>query len=334
MTPNMLNKCTWPPPALPIHLYNIQPLTISSPTHTLSTHLNTLHRTPNMSSNESTEMTTPNKCLSESILGRLPKELSNKVYEFVMDTDFTSRDGNHRLQGTARAPQKEEPLTLRQKLAPLQVCREMRAEAIGYFFQKPVWLMHQKRTPSEYHTTMAVPTDEELKVWSAMIAKIPMHLRSRWLTFQYYYECELSIFSVINPTPREPGPEFEAAIRALVKAARPHQVVVVINLFFHRMGAFGVSGMGPTKPVCIHDEPMTVTDCESILVTITTSDAVKAYHMVQDAFAEKRRKLEVHRSHRVCFIRLSLQKSLERLEIAEQKIREVMENIPGFPKPS
>ena len=92
--------------------------------------------------------------------------------------------------------------------------------------------------------------------------------------------------------------------------------------------------MGPTKPVCIHDEPMTVTDCESILVTITTSDAVKAYHMVQDAFAEKRRKLEVHRSHRVCFIRLSLQKSLERLEIAEQKIREVMENIPGFPKPS
>lgn len=286
-----------------------------------------------MSSNKPAEMTTP-KGLSESILGRLPKELSNKVYELVMDADFTSRDGHHRLQGTAHKPQEEEPLTLRQRLAPLQVCREMRAEAIGYFFQKPVWLMHQKRTPSEYHTTMAVPTDDELKVWSAMIANIPMHLRSRWLTFQYYYKCELSIFSVINTTPREPGPEFEAGIRALVKAARPHQVVVAVNLFFHRMGAFGVSGMGPTKPVCIHDEPMTVTECESILVKIPTSDAVKAYRMVQAAFAEKRRQLEVHRSHRVCFIRLSLQKSLERLEIAEQKIRELMENIPGFPKPS
>jgi len=220
MTPNVLNKCTGSPPAFSTHLYTIQLPAISPPIYTLSTHLRTLHRTPTMSSNKPTEMTTP-KGLSESILGRLPKELSNKVYELVMDADFTSRDGHHRLQGTANTPQEEEPLTLRQRLAPLQVCREMRAEAIGYFFQKPVWLMHQKRTPSEYHTTMAAPTDEELKVWSAMIANIPMHLRSRWLTFQYYYECELSIFSEFNTTPREPGPEFEAGIRALVKAARP-----------------------------------------------------------------------------------------------------------------
>ncbi|GAB7331191.1 hypothetical protein MBLNU13_g02661t1 [Cladosporium sp. NU13] len=279
-------------------------------------------------------MTTPYKGLSESILGRLPKELSNKVYDHVMDVDFTSKDKHHRLQGTTHTPQEEEPLTLRQKLAPLQVCREMRAEAIGYFFQKPVWLMHQKRTPSEYHTTMAVPADDELKIWSAMIARIPMHLHSRWLTFQYYYECELSIFSEWNPTPRESGPEFEAGIRALVKAARPHKMVVAIKVFFHRMGAFGTSGMGHTLPVCVRDELMTVAECESILVKIPTSDAVKAYRMFQDAFAEKRRRLEKHRSHRVCFIRLSLQKSLERLEIAERKIRELMENIPGFPKPS
>jgi hypothetical protein len=288
-----------------------------------------------MSSNKPTEMTTP-KGLSESILGRLPKELNNKVYELVMDADFTSRDGHHRLQGTAHTPQEEEPLTLRQRLAPLQVCREMRAEAIGYFFQKPVWLMHQKRTPSEYHTTMAVPTDDELKIWSAMIANIPMHLRSHWLTFQYYYECELSIFSVINTTPREPGPEFEAGIRALVKAARPHSLNLAINLFFHRMGAFGSSGTGPmdTIYICVRDEPMSVAECESIFIEIPTSDAVKAYRMVQDAFAEKRRKLETHRSHRVCFIRLGLQKSLERLQIAEKKIRELMENVPGVPKPS
>ena len=246
-------------------------------------------------------MTTPNKGLSESILGRLPKELSNKIYEFVMDADFTSRDGHHRLHVTTHTPQEEEPLTLRQKLAPLQVCREMRAEAIGYFFQKPVWLMHQRRTSPEYHITMAVPTDDELKVWSAIIARIPTHLRSRWLTFQYYYECELSIFSECNPTPREPGPEFEAGIRALVKAAQPHQVAVAINLFFHRMGAFGVSGTLPTKPVCIIEEPMTVAELESILVKIPTSDAVKAYRVVQNAFAEKRKRLEKHRSHRVCF---------------------------------
>ncbi|KAM0700560.1 hypothetical protein Q7P35_012281 [Cladosporium inversicolor] len=71
--------------------------------------------------------------MAESIVKRLLKGLSNKVYEFVMDNDFTSRDGLRRLQGTAHAPQKGdiEPLTLRQKLAPLQVSSEMRAAAIG-----------------------------------------------------------------------------------------------------------------------------------------------------------------------------------------------------------
>lgn len=294
-----------------------------------------------MSSDASVEMTTPSNGLAESILGRLPKELSNKVYEFVMEGNFIVRNGSHRLQGTFEHANQAEPLTLRQKLAPLQVCREMRSAAIGYFFQNPVWLMHLKRTPTDYHTMTAVPWDNELRIWSAMIARVPMHLRSRWLTFQYYYECELSIFSKLNPKPLELRSEFETGIRALVSATRPHQAYLAINIFFHRMGAFGVAGMSPpgerpSKPVyiCAHDEPMTVADCESILVKIPTNDAVKAYRMVQDAFAEKRRRLEKHRSHKVCFVRLSLQKSLERLDMAEKKIREVMENIPGFPKPS
>ena len=289
-----------------------------------------------MSSNESTEMTTLNKGLSESILGRLPKELSNKVYEFVMNAEFASIGAYSRIQLTANTTQKAKRLTLRQELAPLQVCRKMRTEAIGYFFQKPIWLVHEKQNPDEYHTTMAVPSNDELKRWSAMIARIPTHLRSRWLTFQCYHACELSMFSKYNPTPREPGPEFEAGIRALVKAARPHSLNLAINLFFHRMGAFGSSGTGPmdTIYICVRDEPMSVAECESIFIEIPTSDAVKAYRMVQDAFAEKRRKLETHRSHRVCFIRLGLQVSLERLQIAEKKIRELMENVPGFPKPS
>jgi hypothetical protein len=296
-----------------------------------------------MSSDASAEMTKPSDGLAESILGRLPKELSNRVYEFLMEGDFIMRSGSTRLQGTAEhTTQKAKPLTLRQKLAPLQVCREMRYAAIGYFFKNPVWLMHVKQTPTDYHTAMVVPTDQELMLWSAMIATIPVHLRSRWLTFQYYYECELDIFSKLNPKPFEPKREFETGIRALVSAARPHQAYLAINIFFHRMGSCSSHGLSPPgtwppKPVhhiCKLDEPMTVADCESVLVKIPTSDAVKAYRMVREAFAEKRRSLEKHRSHRMCFVRLSLQKSLGRLNMAEKKICEVMENLPGFPKPS
>jgi hypothetical protein len=111
-----------------------------------------------MSSDASVEMTTPSNGLAESILGRLPTELSNKAYEFLMEGDLIMRSGSHRLQGTTEhTTQEAKPLTLRQKLAPLQVCREMRSVAIGYFFQNPVWLMHLKRTPTDYHTANGDP---------------------------------------------------------------------------------------------------------------------------------------------------------------------------------
>jgi len=153
------------------------------------------------------------------------------------------------------------------------------------------------------------------------------------LKFQYSYNCELSKFSPLYP---KRGLEFEAGIGALITAARPYEVTVVISLSFNIMSAYGVPRTRVSKPlhICAHDEPMTMTDCESILVEILTSDAVKAYRAVQDAFAEKRRRLEVHRSHRVCFVRLSLKVGLERLEMAEKEIHEVLENLPGFPKPS
>jgi len=117
--------------------------------------------------------------MAESIIGRLPKELDNKVYEFVMAADFVSTELIPRLEEYDYEAQQPDSLTLRQKLAPLQVCREMRAEAMGYLFHNPVELRHRNWTCGDLQTIMAVPTDDELKNWSAMIAGTPVHLRLR-----------------------------------------------------------------------------------------------------------------------------------------------------------
>jgi len=183
---------------------------------------------------------------------------------------------------------------------------------------------------------MVVPTEGELKYRSAMLAKIPMHLRSPWMTFEYRHEYALIKNTMPTSEPIGRGADFKAGIGALVKAVRPHKVVVVINLFFHSMGRAVASNMRPSESgrVCVRDQPMTVADCESILVRIPTSDAVEAYSLVKHAFAEKRRELEAHRAHRVCFIRLGLDLTLARLEIAEKRMRVVLEHMPGFPGPS
>jgi hypothetical protein len=179
------------------------------------------------------------------------------------------------------------------------------------------------------------PTEGDFKSWSAMLAKIPKHLRSPWLEFEYQHECALRINRSRVDIPLECGPQFKAGIAALVKVVQHHKVSVVINLFFHSMGRVATSNARPSEPVyvCVRDKPMSVADCESILVKIPTSDAVEAYRLVEREFAEKRRRLEAHRSHKVCFIRLGLDLALERLKIAEKRIRVVLEHMPNFPGP-
>jgi hypothetical protein len=289
-----------------------------------------------MSLHNSTEMTAPTGTMPESLIGRLPGELRNKVYGYLMESDSIPRGHPSGLEVYRVTTQEGKSLAIRKKLAPLQVCRQMRAEAIGYFFDEPIWLSHQIQILNENYLAMVAPTEGELKNWSAMLSKIPMHLRSPWMTFEYRHEYVLIKDTLLTSEPIGRGADFKAGIRALVKAVRPHKVVVVINLFFHSMGRAVASNTRPSEPgyVCIRDQPMTVADCESILVKISTSDAVEAYRLVKHAFAEKRRELEAHRAHRVCFIRLSLGLALARLEIAEKRMRVVLEHMPGFPGPS
>jgi hypothetical protein len=291
-------------------------------------------------------MPEPTGKMDQSIIGRLPPELRMKVYEAFLDVRlfraYHHQVGNNlipRFDGIAIVPQGTRIYNLSRLLAVTQVCKDMRAEAIPFFFQgKPVWLLHKDRYDFEVYTPMAIPTTEELHDWSTMIAKIPAPLRSPQMTFEYRHECMLNKDASLLGQPLHGGARYAAGIRTLIGAAAPNEVIVTINLNYFSIGTFKVdcpffnAGVFNPQPVhvCTRDEPMTAVEFERILIKIPTSDAKKACQVVKRAFADKREKLEKHRSHRMCVVRLKLNKALERLAIVERKTQELMEHLPAW----
>lgn len=295
-----------------------------------------------LTSEASAKMSKPTGTMQETIIGRLPGELRNMIYKLVLDADFQGEsryDKGYRrgLHVVSHTRSDDKPLHLRNLLAVFQVCSQMRTEAMPFLFQsKAIWLVHRNLT--EIVAPMAVPTKQELKDWSDMMRQIPMHLRSPRMTIEYRHSSELPVDPLLLQEPPSGGSEFNTGINALIKAAAPNEVVVVVNFNFTSIGTFRMdddyfnAGIPDPKPfhVCGRDEPMTVGECKSILIKILTSSAKKACQVVRHAFAEKRERLEKHRSHRVCFIRLGLKTSLERLAIVEKKTQELMEHLPAW----
>jgi hypothetical protein len=291
-------------------------------------------------------MSEPTGTMQLGIIGKLPLELRMKVYEAFLDVHafraYHDQVGNNmipRFDAIAIRPHESKPHALSKLLAITQVSSDMRAEAIPFLFRgKPVWLLHKDRNYTEEYTPMAIATTVELTDWSAMIARIPAHLRSPKMTFEYRHECMLNKDASLLGQPLQGGARCTAGIRTLVGAAAPNEVLVTINFNYTRIGAFKMdrpwfdAGVPCPEPVhvCNRDEPMTAVEFESILIKIPTSDAKKACQVVKRAFADKRERLEKHRSHRVCFIRLGLNKALERLAIVERKTQELMEHLPAW----
>lgn len=283
--------------------------------------------------------------MADTAIGGLPGELRNKIYEFVLDVDLvagkeTQREGHC---GGLKVSQhdRERGIKLPKLLATLQVCGQMRREAAEFLFENPIELPHQQMSEAEEYSPMGVPTTSEVLAWTAMMAKIPMQLRSPRLTFEYRHKCAVSLDDTVNRKKLQGEFEFNRQITALVEAALPHEVVVVIIYHFNTTSLFKASRddffcNGRKNPkssiVCDQDEPMTPAECENIRIKIPTSDAVRAHRLVAEEVADKRRRLEAHSSHRMCFIRLDLGKALERLKIAEKKTLGMMEHLPGFPK--
>lgn len=295
-----------------------------------------------MPSDELAKMAGPSGDMKHSLLGRLPGELRNMIYEFATEARLEARDGSGITKQNLKAHSNKlslaKPPTLRQLLAPMQVCRQMRAEMLPFFFHSRAILLRHHTDETGRISPMGIPSDTELKAWPAVMQAIPRQLRTPRTTFEYQHIWELD--SLPNATSIDRVSEFQNAVQTLIDAASPNKLAVTINIVFNKLGAASSTRgtyepeeriLGYFNPLCVHGEPMNVHECEAILIKIPTDDAIRAFKVVKRLFAERRRRFEVHRGHRVCFIRPGLKKSFELLAVAERKVQELMEILPYSP---
>jgi len=245
--------------------------------------------------------------MGQSGLRKLPLEVREMVYEQVFEGDFFDTS-----------------------LVPLHICREMKDEAYETLRRM-------------YKKIVIQSTNKSWKAWAALdpaecqalvqrIGTVPPHLVTNRLSVQLQQECSLLLDLSKPGYTSITEADFATRTRQLIAAVHPCDVELSVNFTFHAMGVYSTTTSYHNAKctylftVCSRDEPMDSRACEQMLVKVSLLDKTRAQKAVDDAFAEKRRQFEVHRTHRVCFVRASgIDKgALEALAVAHRKMNDMV----------
>jgi hypothetical protein len=249
----------------------------------------------------------PNANMDGSGFRKLPLELKTMVYELSFGHDLFDIS-----------------------LAPLGVYREMRDEA--------------NQALNKMRKSIVVTTKNMSgKAWAALdlaecqalvqrIGTVPQHLVTNRLAVQLQHECSLLLDLSKPGYTSITEADFATRTRQLIAAVHPCDVELSVNFTFHAMGVYSTTTSYHNAKctylftVCSRDEPMDSRACEQMLVKVSLLDKTRAQKAVDDAFAEKRRQFEVHRTHLVCFVRASgIDKgALEALAVAHPKMNDMV----------
>lgn len=287
--------------------------------------------------------------MDDSQFRRLPPELRGKIFAYATGYNFVCKDLASRLSTKKSIPPKpaveipngEKQLALREMLHPLQVCRQMREEALPLLFgHKSLALGRFPYIDAHAELVSAVipAFGAELVRWQKVVSSIPEHLRMPHMSVEYRYHLALSKNLTLNDklsTSPENVEEFSKTILTLAKASFPNQLFVAVHLAFQHSGITPLCAYPserffrePPQYICKRDPPIRDYDNEWIALMIPTSDRKQAHSVVTKTFEEKRQLFAAHRDHRVCFVRLYEAKTLERLAIAEARVHEVVDCLP------
>lgn len=283
-------------------------------------------------------------------LGRLPRELRDIIFGYVLESDIQAAthyhaDGKKHTRLVVDRGQR----TLRETLAPLQICQQIRHEAIETLSKVCFNLDHTVATFKDYHehkTPIAPPTESEIEDWTQLISAFPAHLLIPGTIFEYQHVCGLQ-----EPYPSMDDPiwgdkqGFNIQIRRLVEIVRPGKLKLSMRIYFRRSDVFtrllesgDIDDMhllnkrqnrGQTGYICKRDAVMTEETSQVLMVSMPADDPDKARSAIKTAFDGRRESFEAHRGHRVCFVRLYVNRALSRLAIAENMLLTMVSHLPS-----
>jgi len=242
--------------------------------------------------------------MDQSNLMALPLEIREMVYDLLFEGDFFYIS-----------------------LTPLQLCGTMRAEAHHVLTRKHKTAFMNSRNDSS--SALTALNHHQQRALAYRINAIPPQLRSNRLTFELQHDCRVVSPMLSNHTTPVSSAQFTRDTRNLVTMVSPCKGVISVDFIFHSLSAhpsthsYHSANQTRLWDVCQHGEPMTSQECEHVVFKITATDKVQAQKMVDEVFAEKSRQLEAHRAHKVCFMRLGVDKALASLTTARDMMTEM-----------
>jgi hypothetical protein len=244
--------------------------------------------------------------MDQSSLRKLPLEVRSMVYEEFFEGDFFNTS-----------------------LVPLHICREIKEEAYDTLRRMYKKIIIESRNKS--WKAWAALDPAECQALVQRVNTIPPQLVSNKLVIRIQHECSLiRDVSKIGFTSIT-GAEFATRTRQLIAAVHPCGVELSVNITFHAMSNHvGTNSYHDARQIghfiaCPRDSPMGSQAGEKMLVKVSLLDKTRAQKVVDEAFAEKRRLFEAHRTHKYCTVRArGIDKALESLTVAHGRMNEMV----------
>jgi len=248
--------------------------------------------------------------MDNSLLRLLPLEIREMIYEDCFEDDLF------------------EVMKKPNSLALLQLCRELRPETEQFLTRHTKAILNGGNMDTSALTVLDADQQTAL---AQLVGAIPAHLNLKKFVFELQHDCRVICPGMYASYTSVIPPQFTANTRAFVAIVRPYEAVISVNFTFHKLSTYPLTNSlhhtshGSVSTVCPHDDPMTIQALEQGVIKLSASDKTKSQNAADQAFARKRRHFEAHRTHKVCFVKVGIDKALDSLANAQDHINAMIQ---------
>lgn len=255
--------------------------------------------------------------MERSPLGRLPGELRNMIWAlaFTRTEDISLYKENTNFDKENSQSRREYNATISQALDLMASCRQICSETDGLFLSL---------NDINIHLQLAGRLDETKHRQSIrLLNEIPTSLcsrSSRVILWQNTFNAHLPDGI---PTSSWDAPLIER-FTEYAKAITPFKTYLGVEIRYHRW-------CGRDRYICQRDVPLSGDGCGSIKLIFPINDHSAALKIVDDVYKKKLRALEYHRVHRMCTVRIELDKIVKGLEKAHEMMLDLVDRVYKLP---
>ncbi|KAM0722380.1 hypothetical protein Q7P37_001821 [Cladosporium fusiforme] len=255
--------------------------------------------------------------MEHSPLGRLPGELRNMIWAmaFARSEDISLYKENVNFDKENSQSRREYNATISQALDLMVTCKQICREADGLFLSL---------NDVNVHLQMMGRVDEaKVRQSIRLLNDIPTSLcskSSRVILWQSSFNAHLPDGI---PTSSWDKPLIER-FTEYSKAIRSFKTYLGVEIRYHRW-------CGRDRYICQRDVPLSGDGCSSVKLVFPINDHSEALKAVDNIYQNKLEALERHRLHRMCTVRIELDKILEGLEKAHDMMLDLVDRVYTSP---